>query len=67
MAAIPANAAMIPQSTQAIVDPRYCAHFPTTFYGKDKVLSWSNGDVTILDEQRTQWTTKSGVYEEAEC
>lgn len=41
----------IPQSTRAIVGPQYCAPFPATFYVKDKLLSWSGGDVTILDER----------------
>jgi hypothetical protein len=40
-----------PQQIQTIVGPQFCAPWPTTFYVKDKLLSWSGGDVTILDGQ----------------
>ena len=40
-----------PLSMCSIVSPQYCAPLPTTFYVKDKLLSWSGGDVTILDAQ----------------
>lgn len=39
------------QQIQTIVGPQFCAPWPTTFYVKDKLLSWSGGDVTILDGQ----------------
>ena len=40
-----------PQSTQSIVGPQFCAPSPVTFYVKNKLLSWSGGDVSILDGQ----------------
>ena len=39
------------QQIQTIVGSQFCAPWPTTFYVKDKLLSWSGGDVTILDGQ----------------
>ena len=40
-----------PQSMQSIVGPQFCAPYPVTYYVKDKLLSWSGGDVSILDGQ----------------
>jgi len=40
-----------PQQIQTIVGSQFCAPWPTTFYVKDKLLSWSGGDVTVLDGQ----------------
>ena len=40
-----------PQSTQSIVGPQYCAPCAVTFYVQDRLLSWSGGDVSILDGQ----------------
>ena len=39
-----------PVAAQAVVAPRFCAPVPTTFFVKDKLLSWSGGDVGILDQ-----------------
>ena len=41
----------LPQSPHSIVGSQYCAPHPVTFYVKDKLLSWSCGDVSILDGQ----------------
>ena len=38
-----------PAQSQAIVGPQYCSPYPTTFFVKDTLLSWSGDDANILD------------------
>ena len=45
------NLQPVPHNPQSIVGSQYCAPYPTTFFVKDKLLSWSGGDVTIFDGQ----------------
>ena len=45
------NVQPVPHNPQSIVGSQYCAPYPTTFFVKDKLLSWSGGDVAIFDGQ----------------
>lgn len=39
------------QSGKAFIGPQYCAPFPTKFFMKDDMFSWSGEDATVVDDR----------------
>ena len=39
------------QSGMAFLGPQYCVPFPTKFFMKDDMFSWSGEDATVIDDR----------------